>query len=191
MGGASATRADARRNRARLLAAARELFEEVGTADAAMNDVARRAGVGPGTLWRHFPNKDALVAEVVAESLDGLAALARDLCSGSAPDAAAVRRWAGALVQHVGRYRGLAATIAALATGAGGEPGEPCHDVEVAAEELVRCAVRAGAVRADLTGADLIRLATAVTWAAEAAGEPDAAARLLDMAFDGLHAVRS
>jgi hypothetical protein len=93
-------------------------------------------------------------------------------------------------VDHVGRYRGLAATIAALAAGAGGEPGGPCHDVEVAAEELVRCAAREGAVRADLTGADLIRLATAVTWAAEAAGEPGASGRLLNMAFDGLRAAR-
>ena len=64
------------------------------------------------------------------------------------------------------------------------------HDpVEIWAN--VREVVGQALARADLTGADLIRLATAVTWAAEAAGEPDAAARLLDMAFDGLHAVRS
>lgn len=183
--GSPPARADARRNRARLIAAARELFAEVGTVDAAMNDVARRAGVGPGTLWRHFPNKDALVAEVMAESLDGLAALGRELRA--EPDAAAaVRRWAEALVQHVGRYRGLAATIAALAAGADRVPGAACHEVEVAADELVESAVRAGGVRPDLTGADLIRLATAVAWAAEAAGEPDAAGRLLDMAFDGI-----
>ena len=69
-------RADARRNRERILAAARETFSEHGT-DAQMDEIARRAGVGVGTLYRHFPTKDALVGELVRLKLDDFAARAR------------------------------------------------------------------------------------------------------------------
>ncbi|HYH32658.1 MAG TPA: helix-turn-helix domain-containing protein [Pseudonocardia sp.] len=182
--GAAPARADARRNRARLVVAARELFEEVGTADAAMNDVARRAGVGPGTLWRHFPNKDALVAEVVGESLDDLDGLARDLRDDPDPGAA-LHRWASELVRHVGRYRGLVTSLACAAD-ADSPLAARSRTVEAAAAALVQRALEEGRVRADVTVADVVRLATGVVWAAEAAGEPGAAGRLLDLAFDGL-----
>lgn len=175
-----AVRADARRNRARLVDAARELFAEAGIEGTAMNDVARRAGVGPGTLWRHFPNKEALIAEVVGESLDELAELADELRSESPPDA--VRRWATALLGHVARYQGLAASLAQASDDllAG-----RCTAAERALGELVEH-VRGRELRADVTAADVSRLVMAVAWAAEAAGEPDSARRVLDLVFDGL-----
>src|SRR5215471_9219938 len=70
-------RADARRNRERILEAAKEVFGEQG-ADAQMDDVARRAGVGVGTVYRHFPNKDVLMGELVTQKFTGFAEAARE-----------------------------------------------------------------------------------------------------------------
>ncbi|HEY0688694.1 MAG TPA: helix-turn-helix domain-containing protein [Kribbella sp.] len=178
-------RTDARRNRARLIEAAGALFDEVGADTASMNDVARRAGVGPGTLWRHFPNKDALIAEVVGASLDGLAKLATELVDPSpAPDF--LRRWVSALVQHITRHQGFAARFARASVNVDSPLGARCHAVEQAAADLVERARELGQLRTDLTGSELIRLATAVAWVNEATAPPDTAARLLDLIFDGI-----
>ncbi|GAA4003185.1 TetR/AcrR family transcriptional regulator [Allokutzneria multivorans] len=175
-------RTDARRNRARLVEAARELFAEVGADAAAMNDVARRAGVGPGTLWRHFPNKEALLAEVVGQSLDGLAELAAELLR-TEPEGF-LRRWVDALVAHITRNRGLAASFMRAAEHGEGPLGTRCHAVELAAAELLARAQELGEARADLTAAELIRLATAVAWTSEATeGDP---VRMLDVLFEGI-----
>ncbi|MFE6776586.1 TetR/AcrR family transcriptional regulator [Streptomyces sp. NPDC057702] len=192
-------RKDARRNRARLVEAAAALFDEVGTEAAAMNDIARRAGVGPGTLWRHFPDKEALTAEVVGQSLDDLANLATELLATApppttpgapAPPAApatdALARWVTALVRHITRYRGLATSYARASHTADGPLGARCHAVERAAAELLDHARRHGQARADLTASELIRLATAVAWVNETTGTPDTTPRLLNLLFDGI-----
>ncbi|PPK70436.1 helix-turn-helix domain-containing protein [Actinokineospora auranticolor] len=173
-------RTDARRNRARLVAAAAELFDEVGADATAMNDVARRAGVGPGTLWRHFADKDALIAEVVGDSLDNLAALAADLRA----EPRALRRWVVELVRHISRYRGLVDAIAHA--GPDGPLGGRCHAVEAATADLVERARAQGEVRADLTATEVVRLAMAVAWVNEAVTPPDTADRLLSLIFEGV-----
>lgn len=183
-----AVRTDARRNRARLIEAASALFDEVGADAASMNDVARRAGVGPGTLWRHFPNKDALIAEIVGASLDGLANLAAELLDTSPPEPDFLRRWVSALVQHITRHQGLAARFARATAHVGSPLGARCQAVEQVAADLVARARELGQVRSDLTGAELIRLATAVAWLDEATAAPDTTARLLDLVFDGIRA---
>lgn len=152
-----------------------------------MNDVARRAGVGPGTLWRHFPNKDALVAEVVGASLDGLANLAAELL-GPPPEPDFFRRWVSALVRHITRHQGLAARFARASVSVDSPLGARCHAVERAATDLVERARELGQIRTDLTASELIRLATAVAWVNEATAPPDTATRLLDLVFDGIHA---
>ncbi|SDM27077.1 TetR/AcrR family transcriptional regulator [Allokutzneria albata] len=177
-------RTDALRNRARLVEAARELFAEVGVESAAMNDVARRAGVGPGTLWRHFPNKDALLAEIVGQSLDGLAELAAELLASESRDF--LRRWVDALVRHIAATRGMSASFMQASGGCGGPLDERGRSVERAAADLVARAVELGLVRADLAGAELIRLAAAVVWVNEAAAPPDTTERLLDLVFTGI-----
>ncbi|GHH01296.1 TetR/AcrR family transcriptional regulator [Streptomyces rubradiris] len=178
-------RSDALHNRARLIEAARALFDEVGTDAASMNDIARRAGVGPGTLWRHFPDKEALTAEVVGRSLDGLAALAAELLDGpGSPDF--LREWVSTLVRHITRYRGLAVSYAQAARSGDGPLGARCRAVEEAAARLVERARERGQVRADLTAPELIRLATAVAWACETTAAPDTTTRLLDLLFEGV-----
>jgi AcrR family transcriptional regulator len=184
----AAGRTDARRNRARLIEAATELFAEVGADVASMNDVARRAGVGPGTLWRHFPNKDALMAEIVGASLDGLADLAAELLDTTPPEPDFLRRWVSALVRHITRHHGFAARFARASTDVDSPLGARCHAVEQAAANLVERARELGKAQPDLTGSELIRLATAVAWVGEATAPPDTAARLLDLIFDGIHA---
>ncbi|MFA1545798.1 TetR/AcrR family transcriptional regulator [Actinomadura chokoriensis] len=178
-------RSDARRNRARLVEAAEALFDEVGADAASMNDIARRAGVGPGTLWRHFPDKGAVTAEVVGQSLDGLATLAAELLEGPGTRDF-LRQWASALIRHITRYRGLAASYAQAAGNADSPLGARCHAVEEAAAGLVRRAREAGQVRADLTASELIRLVTAVAWVEETTPPPDTAGRLLDLVFEGV-----
>lgn len=175
-------RKDAVRNRARLVEVAGALFAEVGTEVASMNDIARRAGVGPGTLWRHFADKEALVAEVVGQSLDDLSALARDLLADPAePDP--ITPWTAALVRHIGHYRGFATRYAHASRAPEGPLGTRCQAVERAAAELVDHARARGRVRADLTATELIGLATAIAWLNEstglgpaASGGPDAVA---------------
>ncbi|MEV4179310.1 helix-turn-helix domain-containing protein [Nonomuraea sp. NPDC049709] len=178
-------RSDARRNRARLIEAATVLFDEVGIELATMNDIARRAGVGPGTLWRHFPDKEALTAEIVGQSLDGLAALAVELLD--EPESRDIlREWTSALVRHITRYRGIATSYARATRTGEGPLGARCLAVEQAATELVQHARARGQARDDLTGFELIEMATAVAWVNETTAPPDIAERLLDLVFEGL-----
>ena len=102
-------RADARRNYERLLSEARAVFAEYGT-DASLEEIARRAGVGIGTLYRHFPNRHALMSAVFQEALAALLVRSRELASAERPCGALVE-WLGALITHAGEYRGLARAL--------------------------------------------------------------------------------
>lgn len=150
-----------------------------------MNDIARRAGVGPGTLWRHFPDKNSVIAEVVGESLDGLAELAAELLE-EPGTRDFLGQWVSTLVHHITRYRGLVASYAHACGNIDGPLGARCHAAERAAAELVERARESGQVRADLTASEIIRLATAVAWVEETTAPPDTTARLLDLVFEGL-----
>jgi AcrR family transcriptional regulator len=161
------------------------MFDEVGVDAAAMSDIARRAGVGPGTLWRQFPDKAALVAAVVGDSLDGLADLATELMN-AVPPADPLRQWVCALIQHIARYRGLASAFAHASAHSSNPLGVRRHAAEHAAAELVERTHTHGQVRPDLTGTEVIQLATAVAWINEATAPPDTTARLLDLIFEGL-----
>jgi len=175
-------RADAQRNRDRLLGAAAEAFAERGT-DASLEEVARRAGVGIGTLYRHFPTRDDVVAALIAGEVEGLVALGDQLLA--ADDAGtALRTWLAALIRHVTRYRGLASSLVDARCGEG-RLSESCHRQEAAAAALVERAQRAGAVRPDVTVADVLDLASALAWLRERGRHPDDD-RLLDVVLDGL-----
>ncbi|WP_432825255.1 TetR/AcrR family transcriptional regulator [Dactylosporangium sp. CA-092794] len=145
-------RADAVRNRQRVLSAAREAFAAEGPA-VSLDDVARRAGVGPGTVHRHFPTKDALFAAVIADRLADLAAGARDLAD--APDPGrAFYDFFHRLAAEAGQNLALSAALTDPA-----QVGAAIHaagaDLETALAALLRRAQDAGAVRADLTTTEL------------------------------------
>jgi AcrR family transcriptional regulator len=145
-------RADAVRNRQRVLSAARDAFAEQGPG-VSLDDVARRAGVGPGTVHRHFPTKDALFAAVIADRLQELAGLAAGLAGAGDPGAAFYEffhRLAAEAAQN------LALSAALSDPAAAGETLRTAgHDLETALTVLLRRAQDAGAVRRDLTTTEL------------------------------------
>ncbi|WP_051712426.1 TetR/AcrR family transcriptional regulator [Spirillospora albida] len=186
-------RADVRRNRARLLAAAREVFGRDG-AGASLEAVARRAGVGIGTLYRHFPARQDLLEALLADGFDRLAARARDLAS--APDPGeALLEWLRAFVTAVTEFRGMAASARVALWVPEHRPGEPAVDagaarsggragqVRAAGEALFVRARDAGDVPSGADFADVLALACAVGMVAEQ--ERGASERLLSLAASG------
>ena len=180
-------RADARRNHDRLLSEARTSFAAQGT-DASLEDVARRAGVGIGTLYRHFPNRQALMNAVFQEALTALLARSRELAEADQPCSALVE-WLGAIVTHAGEYRGLAH---ALMSASGDETSAltSCHvPLRQAGARLLTRAQSSGAVRADVSIDDLLQLTNAIALAAEQTpADPALADRLLRLTLQGLKA---
>jgi AcrR family transcriptional regulator len=175
-------RADARRNQERLLAAAREAFAEHGT-EAAMDDIARRAGVGAGTLYRHFANREALLAAVYREDVETLAARADELSAANPPEQA-LTEWLRIQLHFVKYKRGLGAAVKAI-LGADSPTMSYCRDtLRAALGRLLEDAQKAGVVRTDVESADVLRLIHGVGVASESA--PDQAERLLSIVLDGL-----
>ncbi|MFI9839193.1 TetR/AcrR family transcriptional regulator [Nonomuraea sp. NPDC051941] len=179
-------RADARRNYDRILAAAAEAIAEQG-AEASLEEIARRAGVGSATLHRHFPARQQLLEAVFRDKVEALCATAADLAGD--PDAGhALVTWLGAVATHVVSNRGLAASLMRGAHDGDPALGATCHTMIVSAgDDLLTRARRANAVRADVAIVELLTLVNAICLAVE--HEPDGAAqahRLLDLALTGV-----
>ncbi|MGN6605775.1 MAG: TetR/AcrR family transcriptional regulator [Jatrophihabitans sp.] len=174
-------RADAARNRAQLIAAAREAFAEHGTG-ASLEDIARRAGVGVGTLYRHFPNRQELLEAVYVEEVEALCRSAADFAS--LPEWDALVAWFLRFVDYVATKRALAEEM--LATVSKDAPVfRQCHDAIFAAgQPLLAKAIAAGAVRDDVAFEDVIRLVSGVTMIRNAT--PEDIRRVLTVALDGL-----
>ncbi|WP_437806404.1 TetR/AcrR family transcriptional regulator [Sorangium sp. So ce1078] len=179
-------RADARRNRERLLVAAAEVFSERG-ADASMEDIARRASVGIGTLYRHFPTREALLAATVEEQLHALAQKTQALAASSRPGDA-LAEFIAAFLEHASTYRGLAASLGVVFQS--GSPG--CLAAAEAAAHLLARAQAAGEVRRDVTLDDIVSMVTAISLAAQQTpSDPGRAQRLLATFIAGLQAPSS
>jgi AcrR family transcriptional regulator len=175
-------RSDARRNRERLLAAATTAFSEHG-ADAPLEDIARRAGVGIGTLYRHFPTRLALQEGVFRNQVDAVCARGRELACAPSPGDAFFA-WLHALSGYLATKRGLSrALIENL--GRDSELISSCSQMmKTTAAELLARAQEAGAVRADVSDMDVMRLVHGIAVATEHA--PADADRLLSLMLDGL-----
>ncbi|MEU7565189.1 helix-turn-helix domain-containing protein [Streptomyces fradiae] len=178
-------RADARRNHERLLGVARAAFAEHGT-DAALEDIARRAGVGIGTLYRHFPNRHALMNAVFQDAVTDLLARSRELARADEPCAALVE-WLRAIVTHAGEYRGLARALMSASCDPESALSQ-CNDpLREAGARLLTRAQEAGAVRGDVSIGDLLQLTNAIALAAEQnPGDPALADRLLTLTLRGV-----
>lgn len=178
-------RADARRNHERLLAEARAAFAEHGT-DASLEDVARRAGVGIGTLYRHFPSRDALMNAVFQEALAALLQRSRELAGAEEPCRALVE-WLRALVTHAGEYRGLARALMSASHDETSALSQCSVPLRAAGERLLDRAREAGAVRDDVSIGDLMQLTNAIALAAEQSPDDEGLAdRLLTLTLRGL-----
>ncbi|MFF1417384.1 TetR/AcrR family transcriptional regulator [Streptomyces sp. NPDC058280] len=180
-------RADARRNYERLLTEARISFAEHGT-DASLEDVARRAGVGIGTLYRHFPNRHALMNAVFQEALTSLLERSRELAGADRPCGALVE-WLRAIITHAGEYRGLSRALMSASHDASSALSQCSVPMREAGERLLVRAQRAGNVRPDVSIDDLMQLTNAIALAAEQTpDDPQLADRLLTLTLTGLRA---
>jgi AcrR family transcriptional regulator len=179
-------RADARRNYERLLAAAAAEFAEHGGDEVSLEQIARRAGVGIGTLYRHFPSRLALLEAVYLDQVEALRARADEL-AGTGDPAAALSDWLRALVAFSATKRRLTQAMLATAS-SGSELMSSCGAVlHGAAEQLLARAQQAGAVRPDVQAKDMIRLVHGVSMVTEAApADPGQTGRLLGLVLDGL-----
>jgi AcrR family transcriptional regulator len=173
-------RADARRNYEKLVTAAREAFAEDGTS-ASLEDIARRAQVGIGTLYRHFPTRQHLLEAVYLDEVEAICRSAADL-AGLAP-------W-DALVAWLRQFVGFAAAKRALAQemlgtiGSDAEVFKTCRvAISSAGDELLGRAQAAGAVRADASFVDIARLLGGI---ASIDSDPEQIERILEIVIDGL-----
>jgi len=162
-------RADARDNRERVLQAARTVFAEQGPR-ASLNKIAQLAGVGPGTLYRNFPNLQSLLVTIIGDDVDVLCARGRDLLDHPSSDEA-LRAWLRLVALHASAMRGLVATqMIAQPTEETSTALTACHEaILTTGTALLTRAQHQGNAPADLDMADLLLLANAVAWASEQA----------------------
>jgi AcrR family transcriptional regulator len=174
-------RADAARNRAQLLAAAREAFTERGS-EASLEEIARRAGVGVGTLYRHFPTRQALLEAVYVDEVEALCRSTADFAG--EPPWDALNKWFLRFVDYVTTKKALVNEM--MATVDKDAPVfKTCHDAIFAAgEPLLAAAKQAGAVRSDVEFVDVIRLISGITMIKNVG--PADMRRVLAVALDGL-----
>ncbi|GAA2923826.1 TetR/AcrR family transcriptional regulator [Streptomyces mexicanus] len=178
-------RSDAQRNRATILEVA--VAELTRCADTPLSVIARKAGVGQGTFYRNFPNREALVLEVYRHEMQQVADSAVRLLEHREPDEA-LRAWMDDLARFAMTKAGLADAIR-QATSAPGSPAKPGPGpVAAAAERLLRANEEAGTIRPGVT-ADEFMLAIAGLWQLDPHGDwQSRATRLLDLVMDGLRA---
>lgn len=155
-------RADAVRNYDRLLSVAREVVTEYG-ADASLRDVARKAGVGLGTLYRHFPTREALIEALLRTDVDDLAAHAAALEVSSAPEDALLM-WLRGVVALNHEYRGVNGLMMAALEDTESALHASCVALHDTGARLLDRAQAANVARADIDGTDLFALVAALAW---------------------------
>jgi AcrR family transcriptional regulator len=184
---AAPKRADARRNYDKLIAAATTAFAEHGADDVSLEEIARRAGVGIGTLYRHFPARQALLEAVYREQVDGLQLLAEKLLTAESPGDA-LAEWVRAFVAFGRTKRSLSAALVAT-IGKDSELLSACSKIlRGSTEAVLGRAQQAGVARTDVQGADIFRLTHGLIMATDATAltDPGQAERMISLVIDGL-----
>jgi AcrR family transcriptional regulator len=180
-------RADAERNRARVLAAAQAVFAS-GGADASLGAVARQAGVGIGTLYRHFPTRQALFDAVYRHEVQRLVELADTLKS--EPPVEALRQWMYANVEFIATKKGMSAALAQAAQAKSELMIVSVERLSQALGTLLKRATTAGAIRTDLAPADLLRTLVGLCYVHENPGWQRNVLRVVDILIAGLETRR-
>jgi AcrR family transcriptional regulator len=177
-------RADAQRNRDRLLDVAVRAFSDGGP-EVTLDAIAKEAGVGIGTLYRHFPTREALVEAAYRNELARLCDAAGELLGTQRPDAA-LRIWMDRFVDYMTTKRGMAEALRAVIA-SGGNPFAQSRDRLLAAiTTLLAAGSDAGGVRSDVAPADVLASLSGVSLAAGGPEQRAQAGRLLDLIMDGL-----
>ena len=179
-------RADAQRNRDRIVDAAREVFRERGY-DASLDEVAKRAGVGPGTLYRHFPSRESLLDAVMQSWVDRVDETAAKAMAHEGSPRDVLLAWFTAYVALISLHKGGPAKI----TSAMGDPASPiatkCQVLAAANDRVLAPFREQGALRADVDAVHVCRLVGGVAAVADQGGlGPDAVRPLLEVVVDGL-----
>lgn len=181
-------RADALRNRERILEAAKQEFTHSG-ANASLDEIARKAAVGPGTLYRHFPTREELLVAVYRSEMEKLAAAERTLADSTSP-VEALRAWLLLFVDAVETKQIIAPVLNTLI----GDPKEVFEasyaGIHEAIRALVKRAIKSGDIRKDLDPIDLLRALIGVANVATSPGWQQSARRLVDILITGARPIK-
>jgi AcrR family transcriptional regulator len=176
-------RTDAQRNRERILEVAKVAFSRSGV-DASLDDIAKQAGVGPGTLYRHFPTRDALIEAVYHAEVALLAAAAEELAGKLSP-IEALRSWMLLFVDYVAAKKIIAPALNSVVGGPSRLYESGRAQVSGAIDLLVKRAIKSGDIRKDLEPFDLLRALIGVSSVGTGADWQESASRLVDILIQG------
>ncbi len=181
-------RADGQRNRERLVEAAKAVFAEAGV-DASLEAIARRAGVGIGTLYRHFPTRDAVVEAVYRRELQQLGDAAQRLAA-ERPPGEALHEWMGVFVEYIAAKKLIASALAVPGADRSELYATAGATMTGAMADLVARAKAAGDIRPDADPDDLLRALLGFTYGNTSPGWRASALRLIEILMDGLKPTR-
>jgi AcrR family transcriptional regulator len=181
-------RTDALRNRERILEVAKGAFTRHG-ADASLDDIAKQAGVGAGTLYRHFPTRDALIEAVYGSEVEKLAAAAHGFAAAMSP-VEALRAWLLLFVDYIAAKHIIAPALNSVAGGPARLYEGSRSMVQGAIDELVKRAKKSGDVRRDVDASDLLRAVIGVSYVGSGGDWQQSARRLVDILMAGLRPVK-
>jgi AcrR family transcriptional regulator len=177
-------RADAQRNRDKLLDAAVRAFSRGGP-EVTLEAIARDAGVGIGTLYRHFPTREALVEAAYRNELARLCDVVPDLLAAEPPDQA-MRIWMDRFVDYMSTKHGMADALRAVIASGGNPFAESRDRLLAAVTALLEAGVAAGTLRSDIAPSDVLTSLSGVSMVTANQAQPDQARRILDLLIDGL-----
>jgi len=172
-------RADAQKNYDHLLRTALVVVREKG-ANASLRDIARKAGVGLGTLYRHFPTREALLEALLRKGFDGLTTLADELAASISPEEALVS-WVRETVTLARQYLGVTTAMMAAINDPTSALHASCVTMRAAGTRLLTRTQAEGLARADIDGLDLFALIGALAWLGDQPGSSQSAERLFGL----------
>jgi AcrR family transcriptional regulator len=175
-------RSDGQRNRELIVQVAKDAFTEHG-ASASLDEIAKKAGVGPGTLYRHFPSREALLGAVYQAEVEKLAESAGHL-SRELPPVEALRAWLQLFIEHLATKKVIAAALTSLVGGILGLEGG-MSKVREAVTSIYQRAVDAGEIRPDVNPGDHLRAIVGVTFFGESDDWRESATRLVETLIRG------
>jgi AcrR family transcriptional regulator len=176
-------RTDAQRNRERILEVAKQVFTRRG-AEASMDEIARRAKIGPGTLYRHFPTRDDLLAAVYISEVEKLAEAQREF-SAELPPVEALRAWMLVFIDYIAAKRIIAPALNAMAGGPSQVYQQTTRVMEEAANALASRAVASRDLRPDVDPMDMLRAIYGISSAGSRDDWPEKARRFVDILIQG------
>ena len=176
-------RSDAQRNRERILEVAKQVFTRRG-ADASMDEIAKRAKFGPGTLYRHFQTRDDLLAAVYITEVEKLAAAQKKLSADLLP-IEALRAWLLVFIEYIATKKIIAPALNAMAGGPSRVFQQSAQIMEEAANALASHAISSGDLRPDVDPMDLMRAIYGLSTAGSADDWPEKARKFVDILLQG------